>query len=71
MERVAKRLEEPARDDDAVDDREVAGRGVARRCLSDDLHHGLVLLVRLLLPRLYVAGADEAKEGIRFQMNPT
>jgi hypothetical protein len=41
---VAQGLEKEAREDDPVDDREVAGRRVGGGRVGDDPHHGLVLL---------------------------
>src|SRR5207302_7244407 len=61
-------LQKPAGADEPVDDREVAGVGIACSRIGDDAHHGRVLLVRLGLPRLDVAGCDEVEETVRLEM---
>src|SRR5881394_1289284 len=66
---IPDRLEEPTRDDDPVHDGEVARLGIGCGGRGDDLHHSGILIVRLRLPRLDVAGADEAKEVVCFKVN--
>ena len=69
VEGVAQRFEEPPRDHDPVQDREISGNRVARSGIPDDLHHDVVLLVGLGLPRLDVAGGDDLEEVVGLEVD--
>ena len=63
------RLEEPARDHDPVDDREIGRVGIAGGGRGDDLHHDRVLRERFGLPWLDVAGSDEVEEPVGLKVD--